>query len=497
MPTIGFLGQHLGGGKVLEKTVWSENFFTPGNFFLNTAFLFEAMKKQASLRRVLGLWQTTLAGVGIIFGAGIYVLVGKAAAIAGAQVWLSFLVAALVAGITGLSYAELSSMYPKASAEYEYSKNAFGKRIGFLVGWLAIIAAIVSAATVALGFGGYLGALTGFPILWLAIGVIVACSYIVFRGIGISTDIAAVFTIVESLGLMAIIFIGAPHLGNPVLWDFSSFNPSSIFTAAALIFFAFIGFEDIVRMSEETKSPKKTIPQALVLAIIISSIVYVLVAASAVSVLGAEKLGASQAPLADVAAQSYGANAFFALAIIALFSTFNTILLILLSASRLVYGIGKDKELPEVVSYIYPKTGTPLYAILIVMVLAAFLAALGDITLVANATDFLLFLIFIVINASVIVLRYKEPHCERNFCVPGSVKQFPILPALGIGASALLASHISMDIAILMIAMVFAGLLYFEWHSRRMVRNFQAKPSPVSKQSIRPKRKRTSRVKRA
>lgn len=435
------------------------------------------MKKQVHLKRALGLFETTLAGIGIIFGAGIYVLVGKAAGIAGQHVWVSFLAAGIVAALTGLSYAELSSMYPKASAEYEYSKHAFGRRIGFLVGWLAIIAGIVSASTVALGFGGYLSALIGFGPEILAVVVIAACSAIVFLGIKQSAFLGVLFTLIESAGLLAIIFIGIPFLGSVPLFDPASFSLNSVLTASALIFFAFIGFEEIVRMSEETKNARKVIPTALVIAMAISTVVYVLVALSAVAVLGAEKLAASNAPLAEVASTVLGEKAFFVLAVVALFSTFNTVLLILLSASRLVYGIGKDKELPEVVASIHAKTQTPWIAIILVMIVSSALALAGDIALVANATDFVLFLVFIAINAAVIVLRYKDPHCSRNFCVPGTVGNFPVLPAIGIIATLVLALHISLEIILVIIAISFIGVLYFEIvaraHQKKQALNYK------------------------
>lgn len=420
------------------------------------------MKKQVKLHRALGLWETTLSGIGIIFGAGIYVLIGKAAGIAGTSVWLSFLLAALVAGLTGLSYAELASMYPKASAEYEYSKKAFGKRTGFLVGWLALVAGIVSAATVAIGFGGYLNALTGFPVEWLSVAVIVVCSFIVFLGIRQSAWIAILFTLIEAAGLVFIIFVGLPLIGKIDLLDFSGFNLSSVFEASALIFFAFIGFEEIVRMSEETRNPKKTIPTALVIAIIVSTVFYVLVAVSSIAVLGVEKLSASKAPLAEVAFSVLGENAFFALAVIALFSTFNTVLLILLASSRLAYGIGADKELPEIVSKIHSKTKTPWIAIIIIMLVASVLAFAGDISLVANATDFVLFAVFIAINAGVIMLRYREPKLKRAFRVPGEINGFAVLPALGILANIVLAVHISFEIILVMLGMIALGLGYFE-----------------------------------
>jgi len=139
--------------------------------------------KNIKLKRELGLWSTTLCGVGIILGAGIYALVGKAAGIAGDAVWLSFLIASIVASLTGLSYAELSSRFPKAGAEYDYTKNAFGKRIAFIVGWLIFIGGSIAAAAVALGFAGYFAVLFHTPIVLVAILLIIATSYIVYYGI--------------------------------------------------------------------------------------------------------------------------------------------------------------------------------------------------------------------------------------------------------------------------------------------------------------------------
>jgi APA family basic amino acid/polyamine antiporter len=119
------------------------------------------VRQKAGLKRVLGLFEVTLSGIGIILGAGIYALIGEAAGLAGNAVWISFAISALVALLTGLSYAELSSMFPKASAEYEYTAAAFSRRLGFVIGWMIIFSGVIGAATVSLGFAGYFQSLVG------------------------------------------------------------------------------------------------------------------------------------------------------------------------------------------------------------------------------------------------------------------------------------------------------------------------------------------------
>ncbi|MCK4531546.1 MAG: amino acid permease, partial [Candidatus Aenigmarchaeota archaeon] len=241
------------------------------------------VKKHPKLEREIGLWQAVLAGIGIILGAGIYVLIGKASALAGNAVWLSFLLSALVAVFTGLSYAELSSIFPKAGAEYVYTKHAFGRRIAFIIGWLLVISGFVFSATVSFGFAGYFESLFGFPYLLSAVVLIILLSIIIFYGMKESIWFAVIFTLIEVSGLIIIIFMGLPYLGSVNYFEFPSF--AGIFQAAALIFFAYIGFEQITRLSEETKKPDVNIPRALLLAIAITTVLYILVALSAVSIL--------------------------------------------------------------------------------------------------------------------------------------------------------------------------------------------------------------------
>lgn len=398
------------------------------------------------LKKELGVLEVTLAGVGIILGAGIYALIGKAAAIAGTGVWLSFLIAAAIAALTGLSYAELSSSFPKAGAEYVYTNQAFGRRTAFVIAWLLILGGIIAASTVALGFGGYLEALTGSPQLLGAGIVITLASFLLFYGVKESATAAIIGTLVEAGGLILIVFVGLPYLGSIDFFEITDF--SGVFSAAALIFFAYIGFEEISRMAEETKNPQKTMPKAIILAVIFTSVLYVLVAMSAISVLGAEALGASEAPLADVAQKALGEKAHTILAIIALFATANTVLMLQFATSRLVYGMAEKNEL-NFLSKIHFSRGTPWSAIVVVTLGAIVFMFLGGIETIAYLTDFTIFMAFIAVNLSLIWLRKKQPNLKRGFKVPTLA-----LPALGAASSFLILFTIPSEI-------IFYGVIIF------------------------------------
>ncbi len=389
------------------------------------------MTQKLELKRELGLFEITLSGVGIILGAGIYALIGKAAALAGNAVWLSFAFSSLVAVFTGLSYAELSSMFPKASAEYEYTRSAFGRRLAFIIGWLIIFSGIIGASTVALGFGGYFNSFFSVPPVISGLILIIALSFLLFYGIKESAWFAVIATLIETAGLVLIIYIGLPYLGEVDYFEMP-YGLEGVFQASALVFFAYTGFESIVKLSEETKSPEKTIPRGLLLAILISIILYILVAVSAVSVVGWEKLGTSGAPFADLAFTAMGSRASILLSAIALFATANTVLLMLLGASRIMYGMADSATLPGILARVHPSRRTPGVAIFVSMIVSILFIFSGDIAFVANVDNFTLFVTFFVINASVILLRFIEPEMKRPFRVPLTAGRFPVLPLFGL-----------------------------------------------------------------
>jgi len=384
------------------------------------------------LRQEVGLFAITSWGVGIILGAGIYVLVGEAAGIAGNSVWLSFILGAMVASLTGLSYAELSSVFPKDAAEYVYVKIACGCEIlSFMVGWLTILTGIISVSTVALGFAGYFQGLFGFPRILAALVLIFILSYINFLGIKESTRMNILFTLVEAGGLILFIAIGLGSLGRVDLLEAPN-GLSGVLSAAALIFFAYLGFEDIVNIAEETKEPEKTIPRALVISILITTLLYVVVAFVSVNLADWQILGESNAPLAFASSQVLGENAFTLMSIIALFATSNTVLIMLVVGSRMIYGMAKEGAFPRFLSKIDSKKDTPSLAIVVTMLISILFLFIGDLELIAALTSFGAFITFAFVNISLIYIRYRRTELERPFRAPLNVGRFPITGFLGL-----------------------------------------------------------------
>jgi len=253
-----------------------------------------------------------------------------------------------------------------------------------------------------------------------------------------------------------VIIVGIPHLGRV---DYFSMPQgfSGIFAAAALIFFAYIGFEEITRLGEETKDPEKTIPKALLFSIAISTVFYILVAIAAVSVIDWNILGESKAPLAEVVATALGSKAFLLISLIALFATANTALFMMVANSRIIYGMAVEKILPSKLGYILESRKTPLYAILITMIVTILFAIVEKIETVASLTDFALFLVFFTINLVVIIMRYKQPETVRPFKMPLNFGKLPVIALFGMLASLVMAFHID-TVMIVYGTLILAGL---------------------------------------
>ena len=386
--------------------------------------------KNVTLRRNLGLFRATCAGVGIIVGAGIYALIGAAAGLAGNMVWLSFLISAIVAACTGLAYAELSSLFPKSDGEFSYTLKAFSsKALAFVIGYLVILSGVVGAAAVALGFAGYLSQFVPLSLLILAVLCILIFSLVNFWGIEQSSRLNVVFTFFEVGALVIIVLLSLGYFGSVDYTVTSSAGLTGVFSAAALIFFAYTGFESVVKLSEETKNARKTIPRALVLSVVITMILYMLVGISAVSVVGWDVLAVSKAPLALVAQTLMNGIAGIILSIVALFSTGNTVLILLVTTSRMLYGFGKDFKKLKILSRIHVTRRTPFVAVLLTGLVSALFVLLGkNINFIA-----ILFLTFFVVNISVIALRFnkKSSRVKNTFRIPFSIFRVPVLSVLG------------------------------------------------------------------
>ncbi len=401
------------------------------------------MHRNYKLKRSLGLLETSFYGIGIILGAGIYAIIGEGAGVAQGSLWISFIIAALIGGFTGLSYAELASRYPKDAAEYNYTKKAFNKKtLSFVVAWVMVFVGIVSAAAVSLGFAGYFSVLFGSPVILVAVGLVLLLSLVSLIGIKESARFNVLATLIEMGGLVIIVLIGIQLAGSQGIssdiFTLPETGFAGIMAAVGLIFFAYIGFENMANMAEEVKNPKKTIPKALIISITVTTILYILVSIFAVSSVGWETLSESKAPLAEVAQRGLGQNGVVLMSVIALFATANTVLIILIVVSRILYGLSCQGVLPKLCSRINNR-GTPHFSILLVCIATVGFALIGNIKTVASLTDVGIFIVYIVINLSLIKIRLSENKASKNhFRSPLNIGRFPLLALFGLVSAGLM-----------------------------------------------------------
>lgn len=391
------------------------------------------MSGSVKLNRVLGFWALVAFGVGDILGAGIYALVGKIAGVAGPYCWLAFAVAMVVAAFTALSYAELGSRFPKSGGEATFTHEAFHSG-GFtlLIGWLVLFTGIVSTATVAKACAGYLGVF----IPGISKPIVIIVFLMILMGIAMwgmrQTSIANIIcTAIELTGLLVVIFVGLRWIaGSPEPVDsvtaITEFSWTPILYAAALAFYAFIGFEDMVNVSEEVAFPERDMPKAILTALLFAGCIYMVVAYIATTVISPAELSASSAPLVDVVRRAAPAIPIVVFTIIALFAVSNTALLNLVMGSRLLYGMASDGFLPKWLSIIHPTRKTPHFAIAAIFVVATVLALSGTLVLLAGTTSVLILCVFIVVNASLIKIRRKDTSASTGFRVP------IIFPVIGV-----------------------------------------------------------------
>ncbi|NDA54253.1 MAG: amino acid permease [Actinobacteria bacterium] len=379
-----------------------------------------------AFKRVLGLPQVTMSGVAVIIGAGIFVLLGPATREAGGAVWLSFVFAGALSALTAFSYMELASMFPKAGSEHEFASQVFSRWVAVVVGWSMTAALVVAAATVSLGFGRYLNEFVSVDERLAAAVLLLIMAVVSYLGMERAAWLVILLALVEIGSLIAVIVIGVPSVGNH---DLLSGSFTGVLSAAGLVFFAFIGFDEVITLAEETRDPTWTVPRALLLALGISTLLYVGVAVSAVSVLGADALAVADRPLAAVGEKVFGGWAGSALSSAAMVSTGTTVLLVLTAGSRMFYGMAGANDLPRFLAEVRFQR-VPLNALIVTVIAALGLLLLGDLKTLASATDALIYLTFLVVNAAVVALRRTQPELHRPFRIRGAIGWVPVVPVL-------------------------------------------------------------------
>lgn len=385
------------------------------------------------LQRKFNLPLLTFYGVGNILGAGIYVLIGKVAAASGESVLLAFLLASGIAALSAFSYMELTDRFPASAGAAVYVHHAYKKRpLTLFVGFCMVLSAIISSAALARGFAGYFEQIIPAPMTLIAVLVIIAMSAVAMWGIDATAKLAALFTVIEISGLIAIIWFGRNLIqasgAQATLFSMSEFGIGGVLMGAFLAFYAFIGFEDMVNVAEEVKDSKKTMPRAILLSLIISTIMYLLVVVVSTRAVPISQLANSDSPLALVFGTVSGLDPVI-LVFVGLAATINGILVQITMASRMLYGMANKGWINERLANVHIKTKTPILAIILVTSVMLVSAAAFNLVSLAKLTSFIVLTVFILINTSLLIVKKTHPKQRPHNHVPKWV------PAIGAATS--------------------------------------------------------------
>lgn len=383
--------------------------------------------QQAHLRRRLTLPLLILYGLGVTVGAGIYVLVGTTAAKAGVYAPISFLAAAIVVAFTGFSYAELSARFPVSAGEAAYVKAGLrSKRIALIVGLAVASVGIISASAITVGASAYLQDLTGLDSRLLTVFIALVLCGVAVLGVLESVAMAAVFTVVEILGLFLVLAFGLG--GHPeLLMQLDRLVPPfegevwlGIGAASLLAFFAFVGFEDLANIAEEAIDPDRNMPKAIIWTLILATVLYLAVVSVVVLTVPIDALAESAAPL-NLMFTDAPPSLRASFNLIASVATLNGVLIQMIMSSRVIYGLAKQDQLPEKLGYVYPRTNTPVVATVLVTGLVLLLSLFLPIERLAELTSQIALAIFATVNLSLIFLKRRHAQREVGFTVPMAV----------------------------------------------------------------------------
>jgi amino acid transporter len=388
------------------------------------------------LKRNVTLVWLTFYGLGNILGAGIYVLIGKIAGVAGMHAPLAFLVSVGLVLFSALSYAELAARYPMSAGEAVYVQQGFGLApLSALVGLLIAMMGMVSSAAITRGAVGYVAEFVTLPESLVIVLILSLMGGLAVWGIEASVKAASLFTLVEILGLLLVIWVGREALEElPSRWmELLPANQEGVWAGillgALLAFYAFIGFEDMVNIAEEVKQPQETMPRAILLALLITVVLYIALALVAVLNVPTQRLSASDAPLALIYREATGHEPFF-VAGISLFAVINGVLIQIIMVSRILYGMAKQGWVPGLLARVSARTQTPIVSTLLVTGLVLMFALWLPMVTLAKVTSLIVLLIFSLVNLALWRIKRRIPRVA-------GVRRYPMMiPVIGFTASA-------------------------------------------------------------
>ncbi|GAB1256281.1 amino acid permease [Aurantivibrio plasticivorans] len=365
------------------------------------------------LSRSLSLPLITLYGIGTILGAGIYVLAGEVARESGVYTPHAFLLAGIIVSFSAYAYAKLSKRFPQSAGEAAYIHEALkSPALAKVVGWAIMLTGIVSAATITRGFTGYIALYLPLHHSLNAVLFVSILTGLAIWGVKQAVGLAALFTLVELIGIGLIVYFAWPLLPS-IATNYPmaiSLPPPSALSAIALgafiAFYAFIGFEDMVNMAEEVKNPRRNLPISIYLALILTTGLYILTAFSFLALLPIEELANSEAPFADVARNHPGLSIGL-ITMISIAAISNGALVQIVMGSRVLYGMANRRLAPRIFGSINPTTLTPIPATLVVGLLVIVFATVLPLDILAKITSAIVLSIFSLVNLALLILEIK------------------------------------------------------------------------------------------
>ncbi|MCL5680006.1 MAG: APC family permease [Candidatus Marsarchaeota archaeon] len=372
-----------------------------------------------ALSRSVTLLQAVMINLGAIIGAGIFVIIGVAIGHAGPSIIISIILSAIIALLTGLSFAEIARHVAKEGGVYEYAKESFRPFAGFIGGWLWTFGNIIAIAAVSLSMGGYVNIFFSSHIntVYFAIAAIIAFAIINILGIKNSAKTISAFVVINIVILLIFIAFGFGSFHSSNFTDFMPNGFTGTIAGAAIIFFAFTGFSRVTTISDEVKDPEKTIPKAIMLSIIISTVIYIIVALVAVGLVPYTALASSAAPLSTAIKSMHNSILDAIIALGGITATAGVILTGVLGTSRVFFALGRDHELPGVLGYI-DRFSTPVNAIIVSAALAIVFLLVVSFGTIVDSSNAAVLSAYLIINVSAIYFYFnlkKKQQQEKRY----------------------------------------------------------------------------------
>lgn len=431
--------------------------------------------EHSSLRRSLGLLPLVTLSIGATLGTGIFVVLGEAAPKAGPAVIVSFVLAALAALFSALSYAELAGAVPVSGSAYSYTYATLGELVAWICGWCLLLEYGVSIAAVAVGWGGYLNAflesaigvrIPDFGAVNLPAAVVVLLAMLVLLGgVKESATVTVVTTLLKIAVLAFFVAVAVFAFKSSNLTPFAPLGVAGIATGASSVFFSFVGFDAASTAGEEAKNPQRDMPRAIMISLGVVTAAYVLVALTAIGAAGVDVLSGSEASLATVLQLVTGAGwPSMVLAAGAVVAIASVVLTVLYGQTRILVAMSRDGLVPAVFSKVSPRRRVPAANTIIVGCVVAGLAALVPLGQLAEATSIGTLVAFGLVNIGVLVLRRTQPDLPRGFRTP----LVPVTPLIGLGLCVLLVAGLAPVTWLAFGIWTVAGLaVYFGYGARR------------------------------